>query len=186
MLISVPSHLRALAVPFGILLVAVVGAVAFATCHRPVKVTETEEKTYSGEANAHVETQNDLRTNAVVDRVIVRRKRAPDPSPVPGCPPCLPVDEETITERAVTSTHDLGKTIADSESTTRAEVKRTKVTEARPGWSATVTAGWDPGRLSSSPDVLEIGIDRRLFGGLWVGVRADTDKRIGASLRVEW
>lgn len=57
---------------------------------------------------------------------------------------------------------------------------------SRPGWSVSLAARADAGALSLKPEAYEVGIDRRLFGTVWVGVRADTEKHVGASLRLEF
>lgn len=53
-----------------------------------------------------------------------------------------------------------------------------------PGWSVGVGALWSV--QSPKPQAYQLELDRRLFGTLWVGVRADTDKRAGAALRLEF
>lgn len=84
-----------------------------------------------------------------------------------------------------------GSSVASSQTDVATKANETsatsKVTErARPGWRAGVTAAWSPGQLSVAPDHYGIELDRRLFGTVWLGVRADTDKTVGASLSLEW
>jgi hypothetical protein len=55
---------------------------------------------------------------------------------------------------------------------------------ALPGWRVGVSAGWD--RFQPSPNLYGLELDRRLFGTLWVGIRARTDKSVGAALSLEW
>lgn len=73
----------------------------------------------------------------------------------------------------------------ESESASSAAATTT-TTASRPGWSVGVGALWDPGHLSLKPQTYTLEVDRRLFGSLWVGVRANTDKQVGASVRAEW
>lgn len=87
-----------------------------------------------------------------------------------------------------TDTNLSGHTSGTTESTS-ATVRMSET--GRPGWGGGLAAQWDPGRLSASPAVLGLEVDRRLFGPLWVGVRASagvdlSDPRVGLALRGEW
>lgn len=73
----------------------------------------------------------------------------------------------------------------ESESASSAEATTT-TTASRPGWSVGVGALWDPGHPSLKPQTYTLEVDRRIWGGLWLGVQGNTDKRVGASVRVEW
>ena len=55
-----------------------------------------------------------------------------------------------------------------------------------PGWSVGGSALWATRDLSPKPQVYTLEIDRRLFGSLWVGVRVNTDRQVGAGARLEW
>jgi hypothetical protein len=57
-------------------------------------------------------------------------------------------------------------------------------TSARPGWRLAVMAGTD--RLSLSPTIYGGQIDRRLFGTLWLGAWATTEKQAGLSVALEF
>jgi hypothetical protein len=62
-----------------------------------------------------------------------------------------------------------------------------KLTEnPRPGWRVSVAAGWNPNRLSLDPSVYDLRVERRVFGTLWLGAFARTDKTGGLSLAMEF
>jgi hypothetical protein len=82
-----------------------------------------------------------------------------------------------------TTTDASGSSSAQAHTTSQAS----KVTTTgHPGWRAAVTAAWNPGRLSLEPERYTAEVDRRLFGTLWLGVRASTDKTVGAAISFEW
>lgn len=55
-----------------------------------------------------------------------------------------------------------------------------------PGWRAGLAASWDPRALRARPGLWGAEVDRRIVGGLWVGARADSDRRAGLALSLEW
>lgn len=57
-------------------------------------------------------------------------------------------------------------------------------TSAKPGWRAGVNASWSS--LFPRPDAYGVEVDRRLFGTVWLGVRASTDKTAGIAVGLEW
>lgn len=81
---------------------------------------------------------------------------------------------------------DMAWTGTESKSESSKAEATTVTRSSLPGWSVGGSALWSTRDLSPRPQTYTLEIDRRLFGTLWVGVRANTDKRVGASLRVEW
>jgi hypothetical protein len=74
---------------------------------------------------------------------------------------------------------------ASTQAHTSSQASRV-TTAGRPGWRAAMAAAWSPGRPSLEPERYTVEVDRRLFGTLWLGVRASTDKTAGVALALEW
>lgn len=94
---------------------------------------------------------------------------------------------ETTEERApvVVDTSTAKDGGASVESDTKSDALR--ITEsARPGWRASVAAGWNPSALRLDPSVYELRLERRLLGTLWLGAWGRTDRTGGLSLAMEW
>jgi hypothetical protein len=90
--------------------------------------------------------------------------------------------EETETDTKA-ATDGSGQTHATAE--TKSEASKV-TTSDRPGWRAGLAATWDMHAPTARPGAYGLELDRRLFGTLWLGVRADTDRRVGAALSLEW
>ena len=92
--------------------------------------------------------------------------------------------EKWIDRGPVTTTTDA---TGAAQSTTTADTSAERVTEnGRPGWRASVAAGWDPDALALRPEVYEGRVERRVLGTLWLGVFGRSDKTGGLSAAMEW
>jgi hypothetical protein len=90
-------------------------------------------------------------------------------------------------ERGPVSVDTTADVSGSSSAQAHAASQASKVTTAgRPGWRAAVTAAWSSGRLSLEPERYTVEVGRRLFGTLWLGVQASTDKAVGVGLGFEW
>lgn len=113
-----------------------------------------------------------------------RTVAAPTPPPRPGCDPCPACEEhERVIERGPVTTTTATQTAAEERIR---EVVREVVTPApRPGWAALLG-------LQVLPDQrIEVGIERRLFGPVWVRgwalqPIAVAAPAVGLGLRVEF
>lgn len=90
------------------------------------------------------------------------------------------VDREVHSGGASTSTTTATSSTA---STSRSEVVPAL---APAGWRAGLTGTWDLRAPAQRPDRWGLEADRRLFGPVWIGVRADTSRRAGLAVSVEW
>ena len=83
-------------------------------------------------------------------------------------------------------------TVTREETAKATETTRTETGAGLPGWSASLGLLWTPAKPTKEPTRLEAGLERRLFGTLWLGasVHADIatkpDVRAGARARIEW
>lgn len=99
---------------------------------------------------------------------------------------------ERVVERGPVTTERQSDLTGQSSGTTASTAATATVSEAgRPGWAVTGGAEWDPGRLALEPERLEIGVDRRVWGTVWLGVRGSagtgfSDPRVGATVRLEF
>jgi len=94
---------------------------------------------------------------------------------------------ERVVERGPVTTETTTDHSGQSSGTTASSAATVRVTETgRQGWRAAASAAWSPGRLSLEPARYTAEVDRRLFGTIWLGVRASTDKTAGASIAMEF
>lgn len=156
-------------------LLALVAAYIAGRYSAPTKVVETVR------VETQIQTVTEWRDRIVYRdrtkvRTVVVERKAPDGS------------SETVT--TTTQDNDIagGSESTGSTDTAVAQTSEAKrVTETgRPGWRASVAAGWSPGALSLSPEVYEGRLERRLIGTLWLGAWARTDKTAGLSVGFEW
>jgi hypothetical protein len=102
-----------------------------------------------------------------------------------------PVERVETRDTASTSSGSSAATSAVQAQTT-SHTETIKIVEAsRPDWAAGVAGTWSPSRLSLAPERLGVDLDRRLFGTLWLGVRASAtttaaDPQFGLALRMEF
>lgn len=136
-------------------------------------------------APVKVETRTEVRTvTEWKDRVVTKTEQGPvrvrtETREVPG------------KERVIIRTEDRGPVTTDRN----AEGSGSSATQAatvvirdssRPGWRASVLAGWSPGRLELRPEVYGVEVSRRVVGTVWAGAWARTDRQFGVSLALEW
>lgn len=96
--------------------------------------------------------------------------------------------EKVIERGPSTTTTD---TTGQAHSQTDQSSATVSVKEAgRPGWSVGVSGQWAGAPSSAVPDRLGLELDRRLFGTIWLGVRASSrgtsDPQLGLALRMEF
>jgi hypothetical protein len=89
------------------------------------------------------------------------------------------------TERETDLTGQSHGTTASTAATVRTEER------GRPGYSVGVSGEWSPGRPSLTPERVGVELDRRLFGTVWLGVRASAgtgfdEPRVGLAARMEF
>jgi hypothetical protein len=112
-----------------------------------------------------------------------------------------PVRIRTVTrevpggERVVTVVEERGPVTVDRSQDRAGESKETgssavvseRVTKAaRPGWRASVLAGWDADAPSLRPETYGVEVSRRVVGTVWIGAWARTDRTGGLSLALEF
>jgi len=94
---------------------------------------------------------------------------------------------ERVVERGPVTTDTTTDHAGQSSGTTASNAATVRLSETgRPGWRAAVSAAWSPGRLSLEPARYTAEVDRRLFGTIWLGLRASTDKTAGVAVGLEW
>jgi hypothetical protein len=145
----------------------------------PVRV---EERT---KVETQIQTVTEWRDRIVEREVVKWRERV---VAVETVRPDGTIERTTTTDRGAdvdTSIDAEGSGSATAAASERQETERVVSTE-RPGWGLGVAAAWEPGRLTGKPDRIGLELDRRLFGTVWLGLRADTDRRVGLGVRVEW
>jgi hypothetical protein len=135
-------------------------------------VTKTEVQTVTLYA-AHATTTSTDKTRV---RVVTTTKREPGGT----------VYVTRTEDRANDLRLNLDWTATESNRASETAEAMTVSSSTRPGWSVGASALWSARDLSPKPDAYQLEVDRRLFGTLWVGVRATTDKHIGAAARLEW
>jgi hypothetical protein len=94
---------------------------------------------------------------------------------------------ERIVERGPVTTEtaaDLSGSTAVAASSAAASSR--VVESARPGWRASVAAGWAPERLTLRPEVYGVEVSRRIVGTVWIGAWARTDRMGGLVLAMEF
>ncbi len=190
-------------------LALLVGAFLWGRSSVPVKVTETAKTETAKAAKAettaaaaeqvaeHVEVQA-----APVKRTTTVRKAPAAPPPVPG-EPCPQVEETTVIEEIgpVATTIDRNTdsgtmATSTSESTATSKSESTKIVEAKPDLSVSMTAWWKPKAddLRLKPHEVDLVVEHRT-GPVWlgIGVKAEVDRMtdldgymVGARLRAEF
>jgi hypothetical protein len=108
--------------------------------------------------------------------------------------------EKPGAERVITRWIERGPVTTDTQSdltgtasaTTDTASATSRVSEGgRPGWSVGAAATWDPRALSSRPERVAVEVDRRMFGTVWLGLRASAEPdgaepAVGLGLRMEF
>jgi hypothetical protein len=112
-----------------------------------------------------------------------------------------PVRIRTVTrevpggERVVTVVEERGPVTVDRSQDRAGESRETgsstvvseRVTKvAKPGWRASVLAGWDADAPALRPELYGVEVSRRLVGTVWIGAWARTDRTGGLGLAMEW
>lgn len=110
------------------------------------------------------------------ERIVERRVEVPGPAG-----PTITI-ERVIERGPVVVTHDLR--LSSSVVATEASESSRVVTRGRSGWRASVAA--DPLRLSLDPAAFRFGVERRLFGPLWLGASYQHGDRMLLTVAGEW
>lgn len=164
-----------------VILLALAGAFVGGRYTAPVKV-ETRDVEHVVYKDKIIEKVVTVTVQAKAETKIVYRDR-------------VVTKDGTVHEREVerTATHEDTNTKTDDHraetSTGAATVERVTITTLRPDWRVAVLAGAqirEPLLPLTGPLVLGFEVDRRLIGGLSVGVWANTGGAVGGSVSLEF